>query len=158
LGQLFADLVWLLTAADASSLLSGGGTTFVIRTKTSGVNSAGTGDDQLVQIWGTNGYFGPVVYSNGFSANAINEFTLDIPDIGEFLELKLIGAENGWHLAELEIEYDGVINRGGGTVLQWPCVALRSRSFESCATVSLSHSSVAHSAHSRLCCVRPQVQ
>ena len=90
--------------------------------------------------------------------------------IGDFLELKLTGGlvaseaslatlqDAAWHLAELEIEYDGVENRGGGTALGWTCVALRFRSFERCATVSLSHSSVAHSAHSRLRCVRLQVQ
>jgi hypothetical protein len=157
----------VLTAADASPLLSGGGTPFVIRTKTRGVlEYDGTGSDQLVQIWGTSGHIGPVVYSNGVSANAINVFTLDIPDIGDFLELKLTGGlvaseaslatlqDAAWHLAELEIEYDGVENRGGGTALGWTCVALRSRSFERCATVSLSHSSVAHLAHSRLRCVR----
>lgn len=95
-----------LAAATASTLLSGTGTSFAVTTVTGSVANSATNSDQYIQIWGSNGFVGPMLLSASFGGGASDTFTLDIADIGTFIGLKLINTGNdGWHLDSLQADY-----------------------------------------------------
>ena len=96
-----------LAVADASTLLDAPGSVpFVVETITSDRNNAATSNPQMITIWGTNGFVGPMLLSDTFAQGASDSFSLDISDIGEFVGLRLTNTgNNGWHLETLKVTY-----------------------------------------------------
>jgi hypothetical protein len=79
---------------------------FVVETVTSDRNNAATSNPQMITIWGTNGFVGPMLLSDTFAQGASDSFSLDISDIGEFVGLRLTNTgNNGWHLETLKVTY-----------------------------------------------------
>jgi hypothetical protein len=103
----------VLTVADAYQLI----TTPVafslpVTTVTGDVQYANSGSGQFIQIWGTNGYYGPIILGGSFSRGAIDTTELAVPDIGDLVAVKLWNTGNdGWLLDSLTV--------GWGTNYTW---------------------------------------
>jgi len=117
-----------LDVATAYTELTGTGYLLNITTVTGGSSQSSNSNSNSrhdVIVYGTNGFVGPLTLFNSVSTGATDNFSIDIPDIGTLVELKIINSGNdGWYLRTLTAShgswtgrwsYDGWIDGNGNT-------------------------------------------
>jgi hypothetical protein len=101
----------MLSVSTAYTQLTGSGTTFNITTITSSTAGSETGNRQNIVIYGSNGFVGPLTLGNRFGRGATNTRSFNIPNIGNFIELKITNTGNdGWKPDKLTASY-GTLKR-----------------------------------------------
>jgi hypothetical protein len=117
-----------LDVATAYTELTGTGYLLNITTVTGGSSQSSNSNSNSrhdVIVYGTNGFVGPLTLFYSVSTGATDNFSIDIPDIGTLVELKIINSGNdGWYLRTLTAShgswtgrwsYDGWIDGNGNT-------------------------------------------
>jgi hypothetical protein len=95
------------TIATASPRLTGAGTrNITIRAVSANGRWSGSGSRHTVIIFGSNGHVGPLTLTQRHGRNSDRNYVLPIPDIGNFLEMKVENQGNdGWQLNTISTQW-----------------------------------------------------
>jgi hypothetical protein len=73
---------------------------------TSDTRSASTNSAQNIIFYGTRGYYGPVRFARSFARAERKAVTMNVPNIGNLLEVRIINTGNdAWHVQQLSVDY-----------------------------------------------------